>query len=322
MLKKHRKLIDENRPEFGIMQRKYPSNLITIYSGDDCEIAISRDGKCGFVYPKKLTKDMIVNHLPEQMPPIDPKTQKPWFERPVNYKDLTEEDQKYIDAILQPLNENFHAVLIYPFTKLSERDVSLGKVSGKIIYKPQTSSVSGTTDADNLSSIQVEMYDKFGKFVYDVLPEPEYYTPWVQSACGIDFLETKRGFFSAITVITYEGGDCRLGILSSVFATERSGKFDILHQQKEALNNVLQENKLTVDEIKFDSFNLQGRQAAVAYIYKKAMLAIDNILKCEIFKQEWTEVANRPHPVLAFVPYKKRIPKNIQEIIPDPFVIK
>lgn len=277
---RYKKLIDDKRPEFGVKISKYPdSGLLALYMGDDCEIAIPRDGLDLFVYPKKLTRDLWVNPLPprEKMTMKDPKTNKPWIEHSPFYKQMTKEDKAYEDAMLSAVNEVIH-LLMLDYTNIRRIKNKLGyNIIGMFALKPTAHPINNE-NPEGLTEDQVEAYNTFGKVLWNPLEKPGFNGISVFSACGyrdIDIHGVKGETFESLDIILKQF--CCAYVMSTE-RLEKQGKIQVAINAKEGLENLLKKYDLDPLELGDPDKTLTARQAFLSYLYQVATPIFNNIV--------------------------------------------
>ena len=286
MPERFKKLIDDKRPEFGVIPSKYPSKLLSLYMGEqDCEIAIDRTGTGCFVYPKNITKDLLANPLPPKGKIVNPKTGKPWIGNSTAYKNMTPEDKAYEDALLTAANEVVHLVMLNYTDEKAIKKLK-NDIIGMVILRPATKPVSNE-EAQNLTEDQIKAYNTFGKVVWNQLEKPVFHGLNVYSACSgktLDFDGVLGNFFP---VVTYYDKPMPLKFYERVIKiTERHGKRDTIQKAQQGLETLLQEEGLDQSKLADPNTPLTARQASVSYLYQTAMPIFNNILKLKDFEMD------------------------------------
>lgn len=318
-----KKLIDEKRPEFGVFLKDYPdTGLMSIYKGDDWEIAISRDGSGCFVYPKKVTKDILANPLPQKGKIVNPKTGKPWIPHSSIYKSLNHEDKAYENAMLLAVNEVIHLVML-DYT--DEKDVKKLKneIIGMVMLQPMTRSLNEDEKKD-LTEDQINAYNLFGKVVWNQLEQPVHLGLNVYSACTgkqMNIGENPGDFFP---VVTYRGKPLTTEFnVTNIKGLEREGKINVIKKAQQGLEKLLEENNLDKEKIADPNATLNERQASVSYIYQTVMPIFDNMLNLKDLQRggEYNLWIVR-NPSKNMMSYEKEIFKNDTKVILPKKIIK
>ncbi len=271
---RYKKLIDDKRPEFGVKISKYPdSGLLALYMGNDCEIAISRDGLALFVYPKQLTRELWINPLPskKKMTMKNPKTNKPWIEHSPFYKQMTKEDKAYEDAMLAAVNEVIH-LLMLDYTNARSIFKRLGyDATGMFVLDPTTLPINDE-NAKGLTNDQIEAYNTFGKVVWNPLEKPAFNGIHVFSACGGRCIDVH-----GVKGETIEGETDNSTKAHLIERSEKRGKTQVSIDAREGLENILKKYNLDPLELGNPDKTLTARQAFLSYLYQVATPIFNNI---------------------------------------------